>query len=87
MSDNASSILASLEPMFKEAEDRKLWFHSSYQDIWLSPKELREQHAQGRLIWGPVNWRLRDPQEYLKQLHGKIVATEREIANFKERMK
>jgi hypothetical protein len=70
--DDPKEILASLEPLFKEAEEKKLWFHCNYQDMWFSPKELRAAHAEGRLIWGPVNWRLRDPYARLWQIADEV---------------
>ena len=59
-------ILKSLEPLFAEAEAKGLWFRSHYQGIALSPKEMRAEHAKGRLIWGRVNWELIDPKTLLR---------------------
>ena len=44
-----------------EAEGKWLWCH--YQDLWFSPAQLREENRNGKFRWGPVNWKLRDPQE------------------------
>lgn len=65
MSENASQILQLLEPLFEEAEKSGLWFYAKYQSIWLHPKELRAEHAKGKFVWGPVNWILRNPEEYI----------------------
>jgi len=59
-------ILDSLEPMYKEAEEKGLWFHCSYQDLWFSPSELRKAQSKGRFIWGKKNWKLRTPEELIK---------------------
>lgn len=66
------SVQDSMVDMFKEAEEKKLWFFSQYQQIWLSPDELRKYQENRRFRWGPVNWQLRDPQEYLDQLDKEI---------------
>lgn len=61
--ENANEILKELEPLFKKAEKYGLWFYCNYQDLWFSPNELREEHKNGKFIWGSVNWKLRDPIE------------------------
>jgi hypothetical protein len=58
-------ILKMLEPLFEKAEKEGLWFESNYQRFNLTPSELRERHAKGELIWGPVNWTLIDPKTLL----------------------
>ena len=65
------AILASLEPLFKKAEQEQLWFfhHSSDGDeIWCSPPYLRLEQSKGRLIMSPEHWELRNPVGYLKKL-------------------
>lgn len=59
-------ILQSLEPLFKEAEEKGLWFRSYYQSVEFTPKELKAQHAQGCYIWGARSWKLFDPKELLR---------------------
>ena len=61
-------IVALLEPLLAQAEREGKWLHCSYQDLWFSPKQLRERNAAGRFLWGPVNWTLRDPHEKLADL-------------------
>jgi len=65
-------VLDGLEPMFKEAEEKGLWFYCFYQAMWFSPTELREEQANGKFRWGAVNWKLRNPQDELKSLDKKI---------------
>lgn len=79
-------ILDSLEPLFKEAEEEGLWFFSTYQRLWFSPEELREAHEEGRFIWGPDNWELRDPQERLEELERKKQNAEEELKQFREKV-
>lgn len=64
----AEQTLKNLESLFAEAERKRLWFYCSYQELWFSPKELREEQANGSFVWGPVNWVLRDPMERLEEL-------------------
>lgn len=54
--------------LFERAKRDGLWFYLAYQGLWFSPAELAREQANGRFRWGPVNWRLRDPQEHVAQL-------------------
>lgn len=56
-------ILKNLEPLFQEAVIKKKFFLSTYQAIVMSPRELRDHHKRGELIWGPLNWKLVDPPD------------------------
>jgi len=56
-----SEVKKLLEPLFEKANKEKLWFYSNYQGMWFSPKELKKEQDSGRLLWGPVNWQLREP--------------------------
>ena len=50
------AILLSLEPLFKEAEEKELWFfHESGEagEIWCSPEYLRHKQSEGELVWAP----------------------------------
>ena len=78
--------LNGLEPLFEQAEKEGLWFYSSYQDMWFSPKELRDCHAHGRFIWGAVNWQLRNPQEKIDLLERQKVNIDKQIEEFREEM-
>jgi hypothetical protein len=72
MENKKEKILKNLEPMFKEAKEKGLWFYCNYQDLWFSPSELRKAQSEGRFIWGEKNWRLRNPEELIK-LHKSAV--------------
>jgi hypothetical protein len=72
--------------MFQEAEEKRLWFWSRYQDLWFSPAELRAQHQRGSFRWGHENWKLRDPTELLADLSAKQVALSVEIRRLEFRM-
>ena len=57
-----------MKKMIAEAKRHKLWLFASYQSLWFSPEQLESAQANGRFQWGPVNWKLRDPQERLEEL-------------------
>lgn len=69
LESEVQAIRDSLEPLFTQAEKEQLWFRSRYQGIWLTPNELRENQAEGKFIWGPSNWELRNPEEELARLY------------------
>ncbi|MED4545084.1 hypothetical protein [Lysinibacillus sphaericus] len=87
MSENNREILEGLAPLFKKAEKEGLWFYSTYQHLWFSPQELKNEHLNGRFIWDAVNWTLRSPHEKLKQLEDQAVELSKEIEGFKRRIK
>jgi hypothetical protein len=65
------AILLSLEPLFREAEEKELWFfHESNEsgEIWCSPEYLRLKQSQGEFVWAPEHWELRSPLGYLRTL-------------------
>ena len=84
---NKEIILEGLKPMFEEAEAKGLWFHSPYQDMWFSPRELEEWQNKGKFVWGAVNWELRSPQERVDRLEEKILETRNQINEFAKRIK
>jgi len=86
MGDDRDEILASLEPLFEEAERTGKWFYWAHQDIWFSPAELREQHAKGMFVWGRTNWRLRDPEERARELRAAVTAAQAEYDRFLTRI-
>lgn len=57
-------VLAELAPLFERARAEGLWFHCSYQDLWFTPDDLEAAHANGRFVWGAVNWKLVRPEAY-----------------------
>ncbi len=65
------AILASLEPLFGQADADGLWFHHQAgmgKEIWCSPEFLRREQSQGRLMMGPEHWELLSPVGYLKSI-------------------
>jgi hypothetical protein len=56
-------MMGELNALIDKAEGEGKWLWCHYQDLWFSPGQLREQNRNGKFRWGPVNWKLRDPQE------------------------
>ena len=80
-------VLSTLNPLIEKAEKEGMWLVSKYQSIWFSPKELREQNAKGSYLWGAVNWVLDDPIKELAYLEKKVIEAQRNVEDFKRRMK
>ena len=58
-------IIDTLQPLFEKAKREGLWFYSPSQDLWIAPEELEIEQKRGRLVWGAINWILKNPQERL----------------------
>jgi hypothetical protein len=74
------SVAESLRPLIGEARATGMWLYSQSLAgiLWFSPDELAAENAKGKFCWGPINWQLRHPQEYLRQLridHKKYMET------------
>ncbi len=84
--DEATDIKKSLAPLFKEADEKGLWFYCSYQDLWFSPDDLRSEQANGRFVWGAVNWRLRRPSERMDQLQEAAISAKLAADRFRAQL-
>ena len=80
---SATKTELTMEDLFEQAEREGLWFFTSHQQIWFSPRELKEQRAQGRFRWGVSNWQLRDPSEYLLQAQRELEAAQKHFDGVK----
>lgn len=80
-------IIASLAPLFRQAERERKWFYCKYTGEYYAPEELRSYQQQGQFIWGCVNWELRAPEKYLKELLQDISYYEQRIKDFNLRYK
>lgn len=78
MSTERNEILEGLAALIDHAEHAGKWLHCSYQDLWFSPTELRAANAEGRMLWGPANWTLRDPSELIEQACNRVEIAKRE---------
>lgn len=56
-----------LRELIEKAEREGKWLRCAYQNMWLSPAELRHANDDGRLNWSPESFELRDPQDLLEQ--------------------
>lgn len=79
--------MKSLKPLFDRAERYGQWFHCSYQDIWLSPKQLRAEQAAGRYVWGAENWALRDPYDRIREAEQVLVRAQESLDNIIRQVK
>jgi hypothetical protein len=79
-------VFTELEPMFKEAREKGLWFYCSFEDLWFSPDELKSEQKNGNFIWGVCNWELRNPKEHVACLENRIRSAERELLDFQSRL-
>ena len=66
------AIIASLQPLFEEAQEKGLWFfHNSPdgEELWMSPEFLKLKQSHGEHVMAPEHWELRNPSGYMKKLH------------------
>ena len=83
------AIHLSLEPLFKEAEEKELWFfHESNEvgEIWFSPEYLRLKQSQGEYVWAPEHWELRSPLGYLNNLRAQAEGVVKEFNGLASRL-
>ena len=84
------AILASLQPLFEEAEEKGLWFfhHSpDGEELWMSPRYLQLKQSEGQYIMAPEHWELRNPIGYMKKLHASVNSIVREYNDMARRLK
>ena len=72
MINSKNEILQGLNPLYEKAEKERLWFFCDYQNLWYSPKELRQLQSEGRFVWGAANWKLRNPMERVEEMEETI---------------
>ena len=72
----ADAVLFALNKLIDCAEAEGKWLHTNPRSklpaMWISPAELRRENEAGRLIWGPSNWVLRDPAEYVDEAQADV---------------
>lgn len=62
------------------------WLFCQYQGLWWSPAELAQCNANGRFLWGAINFELRDPAELLAACEQRVVQAMAEVESVKARM-
>ena len=75
-----------LRGLIESARSRGMWLWCSYQDLWFSPDELEAKNSQGKFLWGPINWILRDPRDHIQQLEQKIERAEDDLTTLRGRV-
>jgi hypothetical protein len=63
-----------LKELIEQARKEGKWLWCHYQDLWFSPDQLEAENAAGKFRWGPVNWKLRDPQERLSEAERRLAS-------------
>ena len=79
------AILAELEPLFKEAAEKDLWFYHQ-SGLWMSTLELKELHKQNFYIRPASEWTLRSPSEFIQELQEEVYELEGRIQKIKNRI-
>jgi hypothetical protein len=78
-----------LDLMFIEAKRLNMWFYS--QNLtgthWFSPDELDQEQAKGNYLWGKVNWTLKHPETYLRQLLDELKTKSAELDQVRTKMR
>jgi hypothetical protein len=89
VSVQGQAILASLRPLFEQAEAEGLWFfHLSHDagEVWCSPEYLRLQQSRGEMLWSAEHWELRSPVAYMKTLQRQAEAAVDEYNDMAKRL-
>jgi len=72
-------FMPALFALSAKARSRGQWLWCHYQDLWFSPDAIEAEWRNGKFRWGPVNWRLRDPQERLIEAKARAMAAQEEV--------
>ena len=56
--DQQQELAEAMEPLFREAEAKGLWFRNGYFDVEFSAHRLRHLQAKGEYVQGPGWWSL-----------------------------
>ena len=80
------AVLAELEPLFKEAAKKDLWFYHK-SGLWMSALELKELHKQNFYIRPASEWTLRPPSEFIQELQEEVYELEYRIHKIKNRIR
>ena len=75
-----------LQQLIDQAKREGKWLFQRYGNLWFSPAELEEENRNGRFRWGPDNWELRSPAEFIKDKEDAIKKAEKELEQVKDRV-
>ena len=79
-------VLEAMQPLLRQARDEGKWLYTNYQCLWFSPDELEAEHGEGRFLWGPENWALRNPEQRITEFEHEIERAKTNLATFKQRV-
>lgn len=74
-----SDLAQQLREMIQRARAESKWLWCRYQGLWFSPNALEEQNRNGKFLWGPMNWELRDPAERIEEAKARRDAAQKEV--------
>ena len=61
-----------LRPLIAQARAEGKWLYCRYAQVWFSPNDLVRDNRNGSFCWGPDNFELRHPAEYLVEKEAKV---------------
>ena len=82
-----SGAREAMQPLLRQARDEGKWLYVNYQSLWFSPDELEAAYGEGRFLWGPENWALRNPEQRITELEHEIERAKANLVAFKQRVK
>ena len=71
---NAKANQIRLRELIAKARAEKKWLYANNLagEFWYSPDQLAAESANGKSLWGAINWQLRDPEEYVEQARKRL---------------
>ncbi len=75
-----------MDKLFREADEKGLWFWCAYQSLWFSPAELLLTQSEGKFRWGVENWTLRNPDEFIEEKRRALNEARRDFEHACERV-
>jgi len=69
------------QQLIREARADRMLIQSKYQGVIFTPDELEAEQLDGRLRWGPVNWKLVDPKKLIASNNETIHKLQQQNAN------
>ncbi len=72
--------------LFTQARRDGMWLYSAYQNLWFTPDELELEQAKGGFRWGPINWQLRLPEQYIEYATRKLNEAQRFLVDASRRV-
>jgi hypothetical protein len=77
-----TKLRAEFIDMIDRAKKENLFIYCSYQQIWFSPWELEEHHANRKFLWNTRMFQCIDPLVRIQQLKGDIEIAQIRLLHF-----